>query len=99
MVRSYCAQGLSLDRCFEITGMTKNQFYYKQSGKKRGRRPSTNTHYKAKSSKDAELIDTTTVVKRIVDVKLDPDHANYFINHKKVYRLMYEHLLLEDKKK
>jgi predicted Zn-dependent protease with MMP-like domain len=76
MVRSYCAQGLSLERCFEVTGLTKNQYYYKQSVKKRGRRPSTSTLYKDKSSKDTELIDNTTVVKRIVDIKLDPDHAN-----------------------
>ena len=46
-----------------------------------------------------------------MEIKLDPDHANYYrlitvtlclqgylINHKKVYRLMHEYLLLEDRK-
>lgn len=111
-MRSYCAQGLSLERCFAITDLTKNQYYYKPSGKKRGRRPSTSTLYKDNSSGGTESIDNSTVVRRIVDIKLDPDHANYYklitktlclegyyINHKKVYRLMYEHLLLEDRKK
>jgi transposase InsO family protein len=112
MVRDYASQGLSLDRCFSITGLTKNQYYYKQSGNPRGKRPSTTTLYKDKSRGDELSIDNTSVVRRIVDIKLDPDHANYYklitktlclegyyINHKKVYRLMFEHLLLEDRKK
>lgn len=111
-MREYSSHGLSLERCFAITGMTKNQYYYKQSGNKRGRRPSITTLYKDGSEGSTELIENTTVVKRIVDIKLDPDHANYYklitktlclegyyINHKKVYRLMHEHLLLEDRKK
>lgn len=112
MVRTYCSLGLSLERCFAIAGLSKNQYYYKQSGKKRGRGPSTTTLYKDKVSKNTELVPNTTIVRRIVDIKLDSDHANYYklitktlclegyyINHKKVYRLMHEHLLLEDKKK
>ena len=112
MVRDYGSQGLSLARCFAITGLTKNQYYYKQSGKSRGRRPSRSTLYKDKSNNDKVAVCNTKVVRRIVDIKLDPDHANYYklitktlciegyyINHKKVYRLMNEHLLLEGRKK
>ncbi len=76
-IREYNSQGLSLERCFAITGMKKNQYYFKQSGNKSGRRPSTSTLYKDKSTGDTESIENTTFVKRIVDIKLDPDHANY----------------------
>lgn len=57
-------------------------------------------------------VDNEQVAKEIVDIKLDPDHPNwsklitnriqireYYINHKKVYRLMFEGLLLDDKAK
>ena len=50
------------------------------------------------------------MVLKIVEIKLNPDHANwyklitstlqimgYYINHKKVYRLMKKYLFLEDK--
>jgi transposase InsO family protein len=52
------------------------------------------------------------VVQKIIDIKLNPDQANwyrmicvtlqilgYYINHKKVYRLMREYLLLEKPRK
>ena len=112
MVRNYSSQGLALAHCFAISGISKNQYYYKRTGRGKGKRPSTSTPHKEKSSGELTLVDNTDVVRRIVEIKLDDDHANYYklitktlclegyyINHKKVYRLMYEHLLLEDKKK
>lgn len=112
MVRNYSSQGLVLSRCFAISGISKNQYYYKRTGRAKGKRPSVSTAHKDRSSGVLTSVDNTDVVRRIVEIKLEVDHANYYklitktlclegyyINHKKVYRLMYEHLLLEDRKK
>lgn len=111
MVRNYNAQGLSVDRCLKIVGLSPNQYYHKSSGKPVGRRPSKTTKHKSPYSGEVTHVSNVDVLSRIVEIKLDPDHANYyrlitvtlclqgyFINHKKVYRLMHEHLLLEDRK-
>ena len=57
-------------------------------------------------------VDNVEVVHKIVEIKLDPDHTNwyrmiavtlailgYYINHKKVYRLMQAYVLLEQARK
>ncbi len=57
-------------------------------------------------------MDNADVVKKVVEIKLNPDLPNwyklitrtlqiegYYINHKKVYRLMFEYILLEEKRK
>jgi transposase InsO family protein len=111
MVRNYNSEGLSVERCLELVGLTPNQYYHKSSGKPVGRRPSTTTDHKSPYTSELTQVDNVDVLSRIVEIKLDPDHANYYrlititlclqgyiINHKKVYRLMYEHLLLEDRK-
>lgn len=111
MVRDYNAKGLSVQRCLELVGLSSNQYYHKSSGKPVGRRPSTTTEHKSPYTAEITQVSNVDVLSRIVEIKLDPDHANYyrlitmtlclqgyFINHKKVYRLMYEHLLLEDRK-
>jgi putative transposase len=112
MVRHYSARGLKQSYCLSQVGLSKNQYYYQQTGKPRGRRPSTRTMKADPKTMETQQVDNTTVVQRIVEVKLEPDHANYYrlitktlclegyyINHKKVYRLMHEHLLLEDRAK
>lgn len=76
----------------------------------KGRRPSKTTARKQSATGQICHVSNENVVQRIVEIKLDPDHANYYrlitktlclegyyINHKKVYRLMYEHILLEPK--
>lgn len=111
MVRQYNALGLSVDRCLAIVGLSPNQYYHKSSGKPVGRRASTTTEHKSPYSGELTQVSNIDVLSRIVEIKLDPDHANYYrlitatlclqgyvINHKKVYRLMHEHLLLEDRK-
>jgi len=110
MIRDYVHQGLSVNRCIEISGLTRHQYYYRSTGKAKGRKPSQVTLFKESHSGMIQEVDNSEVVSRIVEIKLDPDHANYYrlitmtlclqgyyINHKKVYRLMYEYLLLEDK--
>lgn len=111
MVRDYNAQGLSVGRCLEIVGLSANQYYHKSTGRQVGRRPSKTTNHHNPYTGELTEVSNVDVVSKIVEIKLDPDHANYYrlititlclqgylINHKKVYRLMHEYLLLEDRK-
>jgi len=101
-------QGLSRDKCLDIAGLTKNQFYYEDKGSKPGRAVSQMTPWRDPSTLINYKVDNRDVVQKIVEIKLDPDHTNwyrmitrtlqiigYYINHKKVYRLMKEYVLLE----
>ena len=112
LVRMYMGQGLARDICLNISGLSKYQFYNPLRGKARGRRPSKVTERKISKRDEIAKVDNVDVVSRIVEIKLDPDRANYyrlitcalqlegyFINHKKVYRLMNEYILLEEKSK
>ena len=111
-MRDYMSLGLKRGDCLEITGLTKNQFYYINKGTKPGRRPSNVTLWRDPSTLIKYKVDNVDVVQKIVDIKLNPDLANwyrlititlqilgYYINHKKVYRLMFEYLLLEQPRK
>jgi len=102
-------KGLIRDTCLKIVNLSKNQFYYKSTGQKPGRRASKTTTYRDPETLEISEVNNEEVVQRIVEIKLDPDHANhyrliglglcllgFFINHKKVYRLMFEYLLLEE---
>ena len=104
--------GLNRDKCLGITGLTKNQFYYVLKGTKPGRTPSLLTLWRDPSTLMTYQVDNTEVVQKIVDIKLNPDHTNwyrmitrtlqimgYYINHKKVYRLMLSYILLEKARK
>jgi len=104
--------GMKRDKCLEITGLTKNQFYYISKGTKPGRRASDITLWRDPSTLVNYKVDNVDVVTKIVEIKLDPDQANwyrlitrtlqirgYYINHKKVYRLMLEYILLEKPRK
>ncbi len=106
------ALGLKRDRCLGITGLTKNQFYYVQKGTRPGKRPSGVTAWRDPATLIRYEVDNSEVVQKIVEIKLDPDHTNwyrmiattlqirgYYINHKKVYRLMNEYVLLEQPRK
>lgn len=107
-MRQYMHAGLKRDKCLEITGLGKNQLYHVSNGNKPGRRPSSTTRWRDPSTLEEYDVDNTEVVNKIVEIKLDEDLPNwyrmitttlqlrgYYINHKKVYRLMWEHLLLE----
>ena len=110
LVQTYMSCGLNRDICLKVTGLTKNQFYYKSTGQKVGHRASKTTVYRDPSTMEITNVDNALILQRIVDIKLNPDLPNYyklitrslciegyFINHKKVYRLMKEYLLLEDR--
>ena len=100
--------GIKRDQVLEIVGLTKNQFYYNAIGNKPGKRPSVVTIWRDPNTMINYEVNNENVVDKIVDIKLDPNQSNwyrmitirlqilgYFINHKKVYRLMRVYLLLE----
>ena len=110
-MRDYKGAGLKRDQCLEIVGLTRNQFYYNLKGSKPGKQTSEVTKFRDPKTLEEREIDNAEVVKKIVEIKVDPDRSNwyklitialkimgYYINHKKVYRLMFEYLLLEDKR-
>ncbi len=106
------ALGLTRNRCLEITGLTKHQFYHAGSGKQSGRFGSKTTRHKDPLTGCISMVDNMVVVDKIVAIKLEPDlhHwyrmitrslqlAGFYINHKKVYRLMSAYSLLEEPRK
>jgi len=108
----YIALGISTQRALSISGLTRHQYYYKPKlGNKRpGAKPSKTTNCIVNGS--SEEHNNTKVVDHIIINQKDPDlHygyqrmttalkiLGYLINHKKVYRLMEEHNLLQVKKK
>lgn len=109
LVREYMQQGIKRDHGLELVGMSKNQFYYQSKGGRPGRRNTQTTRWRDPATKIFHERDNTVVVKEVVEIKLDPDHPNwyrlitftlkirgYYINHKKLYRLMFESLLLDE---
>ncbi len=103
------AFGLRRDRCLDITGMTRNEFYYQEKGVKPGKRPSSMTRWRDPRTLQEYLVPNQEVVKKVVEIKLNPDLPKwyrlitatlqllgYYINHKKLFRMMKEYLLLED---
>lgn len=106
------ALGMTRDSCLDLVGLTKNQFYYKLTGTKPGKKPSGMTRWQDPRTRISYMVPNEEVVRKVVEIKLNPDLPKwyrlitatiqilgYFINHKKVFRLMREHLLLEDPRK
>lgn len=95
------------DDALTIAGITKHQYYYRASGTTKGRRASEIT---LKIENDnIEKTPNYMVVGAIKEIQEDPDTdygyrkmtyalmiLGFIINHKKVYRLMKENLLLKD---
>jgi len=90
-----------------ITGITKHQYYYRPTGKTRGRKASNSTLVAGQDN--FEKVANSKVVGSIKEIQKDPDTnygyrkmttalmiIGYIINHKKVYRLMKENLLLKE---
>ena len=103
------ARGLNRDKCLQICGLSKNQFYYRLKGGKRGRKKSKITLQLI----EGQLVEqTNSYVKAQIRVayknpKVDYGYhrmtgylqlSGFFINHKKVYRLMKEARLLQPKR-
>ncbi len=93
-----------------ILGLSRHQYYYKPKGHRPGRKPSQTT---LKQQEDQIVeVDNREVVDKIKATQEDPDTdygyrkmytllmiAGYFINHKKVYRLMEQAGLLKERHK
>jgi len=106
----YIGLGLIRDRVLPITGITKHQYYYQPKKTRPGREASTITIRLVSGEKKEET--NEQVVDQIINLQDDPDTnygyrkmyfalmmMGYYINHKKVYRLMKEHKLLKKKYK
>ena len=111
MVRRYMSLGLKRNKALALAEISKDQFYYQQTGNKGGIQASTQTGFRKQDGSEIE-VSNDLVVKEIEAIKSDLDTPygyhkmryslqlkGYIINHKKVYRLMREHQLLEAKKK
>ena len=106
----HVALGMKVKDALSICDLTKHQYYYQSNGKRQGPSPSTTTQKKEGS----ELIevDNNEVEEKIKDNHADPDLyygyqkmtkelqlQGYYINKKKVYRIMDENHLLRPKVK
>ena len=102
--------GLIRDKALPIIGLTKHQYYYRPKKSRPGRKASTSTTRLVSGEMKEES--NEQVVDKIINLQSDHETdygyrkmyfalmmMGYFINHKKVYRLMKEHNLLKQKHK
>jgi transposase InsO family protein len=102
--------GLTRDITLTTLRLSRHQYYYKPTGNRPGKKPTQVTKRIVKGVVSEEANDQ--VVQQITDIKSDPDTdygyrkmhyalmiLGYYINHKKVYRLMKEKQLLKDRHK
>jgi len=102
--------GLIRDKALPIIGLTKHQYYYQPKKSRPGRKASTSTTRLVLGKK--EEVRNGQIIDQVIKLQEDPDTdygyrkmyfalmmMGYFINHKKVYRLMREHNLLKQKYK
>jgi putative transposase len=108
-INTYIFQGMKRDKALSIAGVSKHQYYYRPNKNSRGRKPSSVTP--RIEGDNVQYCTNKQVVDQIKKVQSDPDTdygyrkmnyalliLGYIINHKKVYRLMFENQLLKDKK-
>lgn len=102
-------QGMKRDNVLETCGISKHQFYHQPSGKKPGRKVTKTT---VKSIDDQKvMVPNAQVIEDIREILKNPlaDYGyhrmcgeltlmGYYINHKKVYRLMKKSQLLQPKR-
>ncbi len=106
-MRRYISFGLKRDQALKIAKISKDQYYYKQTGSKGG--PSKSKLTAKLNEKGMETtVCNSLVVNEIKLIKENPDRScgyhtmtyelqlmGFKINHKKVYRLMKENNFLE----
>jgi len=106
IVNKYIYKGMKAEKAARIAGFSRSSYYYKPTGNKPGKRPSTIT-----LKKNGDKVDNDKVVSDIKNI-IKPDFIDYgydkvtaqlkkmsyIINRKKVYRLMKENHLLNPKK-
>lgn len=108
IVNTFIFRGMKRDNALAIAGLSKHQYYYKPKPGKRGKPPSQETL--KISGTDVDRVPNQSVVEQIKATQNDPDTdygyhkmtyvlliLGFYINHKKVYRLMDENNLLKDR--
>lgn len=109
LVRLYMSKGLTRDKCLKICDISKNQLYHVPNGKKQGR---PNSEVTIQLIAGVRVEHSNRFVKEHIKKIFDNPHVTYgyhkitselqlecfYINHKKVYRLMKEGRLLQPKK-
>lgn len=112
LAKAYKTKGLKLTSLFSILGITRHNYYYNSKGTPKGKQASEVTLYRKNKTKERIEVANEEVIKEIISIKQNPDLGNwyrlityslqvqgYYINHKKVYRLMKEYHLLEAAKR
>jgi len=112
LAKEYMKKGLKRAVVLSITGVSHHQLYYRQKETTPGKRASAFTGYKDSKTQELWQVPNSKVVEEIIRIKQDPDLGNwyrligstlqvrgYYINHKKVYRLMKDRHLLEKPKR
>ena len=112
LAKEYKAKGLKRDTVLEIVGITRHQLYYAPNGNHRGKEVSTVTIHRNQKTKELVEVSNEKLIPKIISIKQNPDLSNwyklitrtlqvqgYYINHKKVYRLMKAYHLLEEPKR
>jgi putative transposase len=106
-VREYISLGLKRDQAFKLAKISKDQYYYRPTGKKGGPSRSKETIKFDELGMETK-VSNSIVVSEMKAIKENPELScgyhlmtyglqsmGYMINHKKVYRLMKENNLLE----
>ncbi len=101
-MRTYALRSIGKSRLLKWSGLSSSSFYYKRSGRPKGIKPSTHS-----VNQEGELMANAEVVKDIEhtlsqefccygyrNMTAELKELGWFINHKKVYRLMKESKLL-----
>jgi transposase InsO family protein len=104
VVRNYVSEGLKTSKAIEIADMSRSTYYTKRSFKRKGRTATQNTLFKG------AFISNEKVVCRIKEMLVEPyidygykkiticlQREGYKIGRKKVYRLMKESKLLQER--
>lgn len=98
--------GMSTSKALSIAGICKSTFYYKSNGRKKGKRPSGWTLYQNQAVPDEMVVQKIedTLAQDFIDygyIRTSKELKNlgYYINKKKVYRIMKEHKFLYPKRR
>ncbi len=101
---------MNRDKALSILSLSRHQYYYEQTGLRPGKQPTQTT--KKLEGQEVITVSNQEVVDKVKETQNDPDTdygyrkmytllmiSGYFINHKKVYRLMRDAGLLKERHK
>ncbi len=110
MVRKYSSSGLKLQKGIEIAQISKAQLYYTPTGERPGKSPSQTVQREIEG--EVQIVSNQEMIKNVIEIQSDEETdygyrkmcaalmiIGYYINHKKLYRLMKQANLLKEKHK